>query len=58
MAPVVLCGGTLRVQGRFVSGTVLREALRRKGRFVSGTVLREALRRKGRFMSGTFSCIL
>ena len=37
---MVLWEGTPRVQGRFVSGTVLREALHRKGRFMSGTVSR------------------
>ena len=53
-----MCGGTLRAHGRFVSGTVSREALRIRGRFVSGTVSRETLRRKGRFMRGTVACIL
>ena len=53
-----MCGGTPRAHGRFVSGTVSREALCIQGRFVSGTVSREALRRKGRFIRGTVSCIL
>ena len=37
-APMVYCGGMLRIQGRFVSGTVSREALRIQGHFMRGTV--------------------
>ena len=39
---MISCGGTLRIQGRFVNGTVSREALRIQGYFVNGTVSREA----------------